>query len=73
MTEEINLAFLSRQLDRVLDRIGTMEDQMTVLTGMVTRLDGAMEGLTLEMRGMYRLLQRVEHRVSKLEQPEQRV
>ena len=67
MAEGITLEFLARQLDRVLDRIGTMEDQITVLTGIVMRLEGSLQGLAVETRGMYRLLDRVEQRVRKLE------
>jgi hypothetical protein len=59
MDEKVTLEFLSRQIDRVLDRIGTIEDQITVLTGMTMRLDGAVEGLVVETRGMYRLLDRL--------------
>ena len=65
--DEIDLAFLSRQLDRVLDRIGGVEEQIVVLTGITRRLDGAVEGLTIEMRGMYALLNRLAERVRKLE------
>ena len=65
--DDIDLAFLSRQLDRVLDRIGGVEEQIVVLTGITRRLDGAVEGLTIEMRGMYALLNRLAERVRKLE------
>ena len=44
-------------MDRVLDRLGTVEDQITVLTGIA---DGAVEGP--EVRGMYRVLDHVEAR-----------
>jgi hypothetical protein len=47
----ITLEFIARQLDRVLDRLGTMEDQITVLTGMGMRVDGSVEGLATEVRG----------------------
>jgi hypothetical protein len=67
MTEEITLNFIAKQLDRVLDRIGTVEDHITVLTGIAMRVDGSVEGLAVEMRGMYRLLNRLESRVRKLE------
>jgi hypothetical protein len=70
MAEEITLEFVARQLDRVLDRVGTVEDQITVLTGIAMRLDGSFEGLATEMRGMYRLLDRMERRVRKLEDSE---
>jgi hypothetical protein len=50
---EITLEFVARQLDRVLDQIGTMRDEITVLTGITMRLDGAVEGLTRALRGPY--------------------
>lgn len=65
---EITLEFVARQLDRVLDQIGTMRDEITVLTGITMRLDGAIEGLTVEMRGLYRLHSRLENRIRKLEE-----
>ena len=68
--ETITLEFIARQLDRVTDRMGSLEDQMTVLTGICMRLEtipGSLEGLATEVRGMYRMLDRVEHRLRKLE------
>jgi polyhydroxyalkanoate synthesis regulator phasin len=72
--QPITLEFLARQFDRVLDRLGTMEDQMTVLTGMVIQLDGRVDGLQAEVRGLstevhalHRLLDRLERRVRELE------
>jgi len=70
MDEKGTLEFLSRQVDRVLDRIGAIEDQITVLTGMTMRVDGAVEGLAVESRGMYRLVDRLSQRVKKLEEKE---
>jgi hypothetical protein len=64
--ETVTLAFVSQQIDRVLDRLGTVEDHLTVLTGICMRLDGSVEGLATEMRGMYRLLDRLGRRVRKL-------
>jgi len=53
MTEEaVTNEFLRRQLDRVLDRLGSMEDQITVLTGMSLRHEGALNGLVVEVRGL---------------------
>ena len=61
MAEEVTLEFLAKQLDKVLDRQGAMEDQITVLTGITMRLEGQMagmsaqfEGLSVEVRGMFR-------------------
>ncbi|HWY82723.1 MAG TPA: hypothetical protein VNY10_12515 [Roseiarcus sp.] len=47
---EVTIDFLARRLERILDRIGTIEDQFTVLTEMVIRIDGAVQGLAAEMR-----------------------
>ena len=52
MAEEITLEFIARQLERMLDRIGTIEDQITVLTGIAMRLDGSLEGLAIEVRDL---------------------
>jgi hypothetical protein len=38
-----------------------------VLTGMAMRHDGSLEGLAVEVRGLVRLTDRVEHRLRKLE------
>lgn len=64
---EITLEFISRQLDRVLDRLGAMEDQMTVQTATISRLDATMGGVTTELRALNRRLDRIDTRVRKLE------
>ena len=65
---DVTLDFLARQLDRVLDRIGAVEDQITVLTGIAIRLDGAVQGLAVEMRGLAQSVSRIEHRLRKVEE-----
>jgi hypothetical protein len=45
---DVSLDFLASQLERVLNRLGAVEDQITVLTGMTIRLDGAVNGLATE-------------------------
>jgi hypothetical protein len=76
--EPVTLEFLGRQMERLQDRFGSMEDQMTVLTGIVMRMDstirglvGALDGLATEVRGLYRLSDRLERRVRKLEDQEE--
>jgi len=59
--------FLASQLDRVLNRLGAVEDQITVLTGTTIRLDGAVNRLAAEMRGMVQSINRIEHRLRKVE------
>jgi hypothetical protein len=65
---DVTLDFLTRQLDRVLDRIGAVEDQITVLTGIAIRLDGAVQGLAVEMRGLAQSASRIERRLRKVEE-----
>ena len=38
---KVTLEFLSRQLDRVLTRLGAIEDQITVLRGLLQAVNGA--------------------------------
>lgn len=68
MTADVTLEFLAKQQETILTRLGTIEDQITVLTGIAMRLDGSVGGLATEVRGMYRLVERLEHRVRKLEE-----
>ena len=67
MAEEVALAFIARQLDQLLARQGSMEGQITVLTGMVQRLDGAVSGLSTKVHGLYQLINRLTDRARKLE------
>jgi hypothetical protein len=64
---DVSLEFGSRQLDRVLDRLGAIEDQITVLTGMAMRHDGSLAGLAVEIRGSMQSVSRAELRLRKLE------
>jgi hypothetical protein len=65
---DVTLDFLTRKLDRVLDRIGAVEDQIRVLTGIAIRLGGAVQGLAVEMRGLAQSVSRIEHRLRKVEE-----
>jgi len=64
---DVWLDFLASQLERVLNRLGAVEDQITVLTGMTIRLDGAVNGLATEMRGLVQSINRIEHRLRRVE------
>jgi hypothetical protein len=70
MTQDVSLEFLARQLERVLSRLGSIEDQITVLTGMAIRHDGALTGLATEFRGLVQSVSRIDHRLRKLEDSE---
>jgi hypothetical protein len=67
MAEVVTLDFLAKQQKQILDRLGNMEDQQTVLTGIAMRLDGSLQGFAVEMRGMYSLLLRLDRRVREIE------
>jgi hypothetical protein len=64
---DVSLDFSAGQLERVLNRLGAVEDQITALTGMTIRLDGAITGLATEMRGLVHSISRIEHRLRKME------
>ncbi len=61
---DVTLEFVARQLERVLTRLGAIEDQLTVLTGMAIRHDGALNGLATEFRGLVQATSRADHRLS---------
>lgn len=67
---EPTLEFLSRQLERVLDRLSSIEDQITILTGMSIRHDGSLSGLAVEVRGLVQSVARIDHRLRKIEEAE---
>jgi hypothetical protein len=74
---EVTLEFLGTKIEQMLDRMGQLEDQFTVQTGILMRLEGRIDGLAAEVRGLAvetaglrRLFERTEHRVRKLEDVE---
>ena len=48
----VTLAFLGRQMERVIEEQGRVRDSIDVLTGITIRLEGAVNGLTLEIAGL---------------------
>ena len=64
---DINLEFLARQMDRVLTEIGSLRDDMPVLTALALRLDATMTGVQQELRATHGQIQRMNDRVRKLE------
>lgn len=65
---DVTQEFIGRQLEQLINRVGAMEDQITVLTGMMIRFEGAVQGLTVEVRGIHSWLSRLDARVRKLEE-----
>jgi hypothetical protein len=65
--EKINLKFLARQNERVLNEIASFREDMTVLTAIAMRLESAVDSLKVEVRALSSKLSRIENRVNKLE------
>ena len=66
---ELTLAFLARQAERIFDEQGRLRDDVTVLTGMVMRLEGTVQGLTVEVRGAPSRYERRAREVARLREP----
>jgi chromosome segregation ATPase len=66
---KLTLAFLARQAERILDEQGRLRDDVTVLTGMVMRLEGTVQGLTVEVRGEPSRYERLAREVARLREP----
>ena len=63
----LDIRFTGRQLKLINDRLGALEDNMTVLTAMVIRMDGTVSGLTNELRAIHSQHSRMQNRVRVLE------
>ena len=66
--EPITLEFLARQQQRMLDEVGSVRDDMQVLTAMVMCLDGTVGLVLTELRAMHSQYQRIASRVHRLEE-----
>jgi hypothetical protein len=75
MTDEtIDLNFIARRLDRLIDDASRQRDDMAVFSAMVMRIDGTMGALLTEIRATHVQIARIathfdklSDRVSKLE------
>jgi hypothetical protein len=65
--ETVTLELVGRQLKRVIDEMGEFRDQLTVLTAICMRLEGAMSAQLTEIRAMHSRHGRLERRVTALE------
>ena len=54
MAEDNNvmLGLLGKQMERMIEEQGRVRDSIDVLTGITIRLEGAVNGLTLEIAGL---------------------
>ena len=54
MAEQVTLEFIGRELERLSNRVTRLEDQITVLTVMMRRLDDTAIALADEVRNLVR-------------------
>lgn len=65
--DSIDLVFVVRKLDRLINDVAALKDDMNVLTSIVLRQDGSITALLTEIRALHSQMQRMNNRVSKLE------
>lgn len=54
-----DLSLILEQQKAIIERLAVLEEGQTVLTGIAIRLEGAVQGLTVELRGMRSQLDRL--------------
>jgi hypothetical protein len=64
---DVDLNFLARQAERIINEVGVLRDENRVLTAMVTRLEGAQPTMLEQMRALQSLIGRMDDRFRKLE------
>jgi hypothetical protein len=65
---EITLDFLAQQQARLLEAMGQLRDDIRVMAAIVQRLDGTVQGLINEVRAERSRFERLDRRVSALEE-----
>jgi len=65
--ENIDLAFIGRALSRLTAEVGTLRDDVNVLTSIVLRLDNSHGRLLDELRAIHAQQQRVDARLRAVE------
>lgn len=64
---EIDLTFISKQLERVLAEQAGMRDELLVLADRFARLEAAVNVVTVEVRALGNQVGRMNDRIAKLE------
>lgn len=62
-----HLTFIARQVLQLINDVGTLKDDLTVLTAIATRQDATFSGLPTEVRAMHSQHNRLAYRVRELE------
>jgi hypothetical protein len=64
---EIDLAFIARQLERLVDDVAGLKDDMPVVMARLDLIDATMHSLVTEVRAMHSRHDRVAKRLERLE------
>jgi hypothetical protein len=65
---EVDLAFIARQLERLVNDMAGLKDDMIVVMARLDRLDATTHSLVTEVRAMHSRHERVAKRVERLEE-----
>ena len=67
---EVDLAFIVRPLERLVNDVAGLKDDMTVVMARLDRLDATTRSLVTEVRAMHSRHERLSCRVDRLEERE---
>jgi hypothetical protein len=65
---KVDLEFLARQIERMINDLAGLKDDVMVLTARVERLDATVHSLVVEVRAMHSRHERLVRRVDRLEE-----
>jgi serine/threonine protein phosphatase PrpC len=71
MMAEVDLAFVARQLERLINDMAGLKDDMTVVMARLDRIDATSHSLVTEVRAMHSRHDRLARRVERLEDASQ--
>ena len=67
---KVDLEFLARQMERVIDDIAGLKDDVTVVLARLDRVDATTHSLVTEVRAMHSRHDRLNRRVERIEERE---
>ncbi len=67
---KIDLEFLARQIERVINDVAGLKDDVTVVLARLDRIDATTHSLVTEVRAMHSRHERLSRRVDRIEERE---
>jgi regulator of replication initiation timing len=67
---KIDLEFLARQMERVINDVAGLKDDVTVVLARLDRIDATAHSLVTEVRAMHSRHERLSRRIGRLEERE---